>query len=285
MPSSRRAASSARASPASTPGCARSPPHPRPGRRGGRAERPHRPHLRRPPAGLRLAAGPRRAAPGGPPRAPAGRAADARDGPAGAARPPAAAADHRQPPRPAGRPEPARPPLRRRAARHGLAGRHQPPADRRGLAVPGRDRGPGHARGRRLGHGRSPAGRAVLDALATALQRRRPEPGLVHHSDRGVQYAAEPYRHVLERHGIKRSTSRRGDCLDNAPTESFLASLEKEHVHHVHFRTRAEARAAGDRGRRDLHNRQRSHSASGYRTPAERRPRGRDRHARGRVMF
>ena len=83
---------------------ARDPFRPGPGRGGGRAARPDRPHLRRPSAGLRLAAGPRRAAPGGPAAlAPARRAADARDGPAGAAGPPAAAADHRQPPRPAGR--------------------------------------------------------------------------------------------------------------------------------------------------------------------------------------
>src|SRR3954469_1839928 len=53
------------------------------------------------------------------------------------------------------------------------------------------------------------------------------------------QYAAEPYRQVLERHGIKQSMSRRGNRLD-APTESFFASLKKEHVHHIHFRTRAE---------------------------------------------
>jgi putative transposase len=53
-----------------------------------------------------------------------------------------------------------------------------------------------------------------VDALVMALQRRRPEPGLVHHSDRGVQYAAEPYRQVLGRHGIKQSMSRKGDCLD-----------------------------------------------------------------------
>src|SRR3954451_12451437 len=56
--------------------------------------------------------------------------------------------------------------------------------------------------------------------------------------------AAEPYRQVLGRHGIRQSMSRRGNCLDNAPMESFFASLKKEHVHHVRFRTRAEARAA-----------------------------------------
>ena len=83
-----------------------------------------------------------------------------------------------------------------------------------------------------------------VDALVMALQRRRPEPGLMHHSDRGVQYAAEPYRRVLERHGVERSMSRRGNCLDNAPMESFFASLKKEQVHHARFRTRAEARAA-----------------------------------------
>jgi putative transposase len=110
-----------------------------------------------------------------------------------------------------------------------------------------------------------------VDALVMALQRRRPEPGLVHHSDRGVQYAAEPYRQVLGRHGIKQSMSRRGNCLDNAPMESFFASLKKEHVHHIHFRTRAEARAAVFEYVEVFYNRQRLHSALGYRTPAEAR--------------
>jgi transposase InsO family protein len=110
-----------------------------------------------------------------------------------------------------------------------------------------------------------------VDALVMALQRRRPEPGLMHHSDRGVQYAAEPYRRVLERHGIEQSMSRRGNCLDNAPMESFFASLKKEHVHHVRFRTRAEARAAVFEYVEVFYNRQRLHSALGYRTPAEAR--------------
>jgi transposase InsO family protein len=110
-----------------------------------------------------------------------------------------------------------------------------------------------------------------VDALVMALQRRRPEPGLIHHSDRGVQYAAEPYRQVLERHGIRRSMSRRGNCLDNAPMESFFASLKKEHVHHVRFRTRAEARAAVFEYIEVFYNRQRLHSSLGYRTPAEAR--------------
>jgi putative transposase len=110
-----------------------------------------------------------------------------------------------------------------------------------------------------------------VDALVMALQRRRPGPGLMHHSDRGVQYAAEPYRQVLERHGIRRSMSRRGNCLDNAPMESFFASLKKEHVHHARFRTRAEARTAVFEYIEVFYNRQRLHSSLGYRTPAEAR--------------
>ena len=86
-----------------------------------------------------------------------------------------------------------------------------------------------------------------------------------------TQYAAGPYREVLERHGIRQSMSRRGNCLDNAPMESFFASLKKEHVHHVRFRTRAEARAAVFEYVEVFYNRQRLHSALGYRTPAEAR--------------
>jgi transposase InsO family protein len=110
-----------------------------------------------------------------------------------------------------------------------------------------------------------------LDALVMALQRRRPPHGLVHHSDRGVQYASTPYRETLERHGIKQSMSRRGNCLDNAPMESFFASLKKEHVHHARFRTRAAAKAAVFGYVEVFYNRQRLHSALGYRTPAEAR--------------
>jgi putative transposase len=109
------------------------------------------------------------------------------------------------------------------------------------------------------------------DALVMALQRCRPPRGLIHHSDRGVQYAPGPYREVLERHGIRQSMSRRGNCLDNAPMESFFASLKAEHVHEARFRTRAEARAAVFDYVEVFHNRQRLHSAVGYRTPAEAR--------------
>jgi putative transposase len=85
------------------------------------------------------------------------------------------------------------------------------------------------------------------------------------------QYAAEPYRRVLERHGIEQSMSRRGNCLDDAPMESFFASLKKERVHEARFRTRTEARAAVFDYVEVFYNRQRLHSAIGHRTPAEAR--------------
>jgi putative transposase len=110
-----------------------------------------------------------------------------------------------------------------------------------------------------------------IDALVMAIQRHRPSRGLVHHGDRGVQYASEPYRAVLERHGITQSMSRRGNCLDNAPMESFFASLKTEHVHQVRFRTREEAKTAVFEYIEIFYNRQRLHSAIGYRTPAEAR--------------
>jgi transposase InsO family protein len=86
-----------------------------------------------------------------------------------------------------------------------------------------------------------------------------------------AQYASGPYRAVLERHGIQQSMSRRGNCLDNAPMESFFASLKTERVHEAQFRTRAEARAAVFEYIEVFYNRQRLHSALGYRTPAEAR--------------
>jgi transposase InsO family protein len=110
-----------------------------------------------------------------------------------------------------------------------------------------------------------------IDALVMALQRHSPSAGLIHHSDRGGQYAAEPYRAVLERHGIVQSMSRRGNCLDNAPMESVFAALKVEHIHHCRFRTRDEAKAAVFDYVEVFYNRQRLHSALGYRTPVEAR--------------
>lgn len=68
--------------------------------------------------------------------------------------------------------------------------------------------------------------------------------GLIHHSDCGLQYACGPYRKILDRYGIQASMSRKGDCYDNAPMESFFSSMKTELVHRAQFRTRREAKAA-----------------------------------------
>src|SRR5207247_4018347 len=84
--------------------------------------------------------------------------------------------------------------------------------------------------------------RLVVDALAMAVQRRLPGEGLLAHSDRGSQYAREHYQRLLGKPGITCSMSRRADCWDNAPMESFFASLKKELVPDAAFATPAEAR-------------------------------------------
>jgi len=111
--------------------------------------------------------------------------------------------------------------------------------------------------------------RMVVDALEMAIQRRLPEEKLLAHSDRGSQYASEHYQRLLGRHGITCSMSRRADCWDNAPMESFFASLKKELVHDAKFATRAEARAAIFEYIEIFYNRQRRHSSLGYVSPAE----------------
>jgi putative transposase len=111
--------------------------------------------------------------------------------------------------------------------------------------------------------------RLVVDALAMAVHWRLPDEGLLAHSDRGSQYASEHYQLLLAKHGITCSMSRRADCWDNAPMESFFASLKKELVHDADFTTRAEARAAIFEYIEVFYNRQRRHSALGYVSPAE----------------
>jgi putative transposase len=107
------------------------------------------------------------------------------------------------------------------------------------------------------------------DALTMALGRRGPVPGLIHHSDRGSQYAGKEYRKLIKKAGITQSMSRKGECLDNAPMESFFASLKKEMVHQRRFRTRAEAKAAIFEYIEVFYNRQRRHSGVGYKTPKQ----------------
>jgi transposase InsO family protein len=111
--------------------------------------------------------------------------------------------------------------------------------------------------------------RLVVDALELAVQRRLPGEGLVAHSDRGSQYASEHYQRLLAKHGITCSMSRRGDCWDNAPMESFFASLKKELVHGADFATPGEARAAVVEYIEVFYNTQRRHSSLGYVSPAE----------------
>jgi putative transposase len=109
----------------------------------------------------------------------------------------------------------------------------------------------------------------ALEALSMAVERQRPQPGLVHHSDRGIQYAAETYRSALAHSGMTPSMSRKGDCWDNAPMESFFHTLKVERVHHQTYATRLDAK-------RDLfgyiegfNNSHRLHSALGFISPAQ----------------
>jgi putative transposase len=109
----------------------------------------------------------------------------------------------------------------------------------------------------------------TLAALDMALKRRRPLPGLMHHSDRGSQYAAGAYQKRLAEHGIVCSMSRKGNCWDNAPMESFFHTLKTELVHHRDYQTRDEARHDIFEFVEVFYNRQRSHSTLGYLSPAQ----------------
>jgi len=107
----------------------------------------------------------------------------------------------------------------------------------------------------------------TLDALAMALVRRRPRPGLLHHSDRGSQYASGDYQQVLAAAGIVSSMSRRGNCWDNAVAESFFATVKVELVHDATWATRAAARAELFEYIEVFYNGQRRHSSLGYLSP------------------
>ncbi len=94
-------------------------------------------------------------------------------------------------------------------------------------------------------------------------------PGLMHHSDRGSQYAAGAYQKRLAEHGIVCSMSRKGNCWDNAPMESFFHTLKTELVHHRDYHTRDEARRDIFEFIEIFYNRQRRHSTLGYLSPAQ----------------
>ena len=109
----------------------------------------------------------------------------------------------------------------------------------------------------------------ALSALRMALEVRRPRPGLLHHSDRGVQYACGAYRQLLAAHGLQASMSRRGNCWDNAVAESFFATLEWELIDRRDWRRPADARGDIFAYIETWYNRRRRHSTLGYRSPAQ----------------
>lgn len=106
-------------------------------------------------------------------------------------------------------------------------------------------------------------------ALEQALDNRRPQPGLLHHSDRGFHYTGQRYCSLLEKHGLIRSLSRVGDCYDNAAMESFFSSLKNELTHHETYTTRADARVAIYDYIECFYNRQRLHSTLGNISPVQ----------------
>ena len=109
----------------------------------------------------------------------------------------------------------------------------------------------------------------ALAALRMALADRRPAPGLLHHSDRGSQYACGEYRALLAAHGLEASMSKKGDCWDNAVAESFFATLETEVIMEADWPTREAARQAIFAYIETWYNRERRHSSLGYATPCD----------------
>ena len=97
---------------------------------------------------------------------------------------------------------------------------------------------------------------------------RRPDKGLVHHSDRGSQYCSGEYRKILDHYGVIASMSRKGNCYDNAPMESFWGTLKQELIHHRRYRTRREAIGEITEYIEIFYNRQRRQARLGYLSPA-----------------
>lgn len=106
-------------------------------------------------------------------------------------------------------------------------------------------------------------------AFERAVQTQRPAPGLLHHSDRGSQYASDAYRELLRRHGVTPSMSRVGNCYDNAKMESFWATLKSELIADHVFATRAQAKSEIFRYIEVFYNRTRLHGALGFQSPVD----------------
>jgi putative transposase len=109
----------------------------------------------------------------------------------------------------------------------------------------------------------------VTDALTMAWFRRKPAPGVLHHSDRGSQYASGVFQDQLTNYGMTCSMSRKGNCWDNAPTESWFNSFKNERAHGTHYATRAEATADAFDYIEVFYNRKRRHSTLGYKAPIQ----------------
>jgi putative transposase len=109
----------------------------------------------------------------------------------------------------------------------------------------------------------------AIAALDMAFRQRQPQPGLTHHSDRGVQYASNNYTTLLKKHGARISMSRRGNPYDNAKCESFMKTLKYEEVYRQEYRDLAEARTGIQRFLEKVYNGKRLHSALGYLPPVE----------------
>ncbi len=109
----------------------------------------------------------------------------------------------------------------------------------------------------------------VTDALTMAWFRRKPAPGTLHHSDRGSQYASHEFQRKLAGYGMRCSMSRKGNCWDNTPTESFFNSLKNERVHSTRYRTHGEATADLFEYIEVFYNRIRRHSSLGFVSPTQ----------------
>ena len=108
----------------------------------------------------------------------------------------------------------------------------------------------------------------VSQSLFKAVAAKRPGPGLIHHSDRGSQYCAHEYRKLMDQFKMRSSMSRKGDCYDNAPMESFWGTLKNELVHHRHYKTREQAIREITEYIEVFYNRQRRQARLGYLSPA-----------------